>query len=83
MEWRVIMKTILCDIVEDWATLLVYRDSLVKCSHFMRYGPVRLKSSSSHGAIRACEGPEKCDLCRSYKEDVFRREAELAHSEQK
>jgi hypothetical protein len=76
------MKTILCDIVEDWATLLVYRDSLVKCSHFMRYGPMRLKSSS-HGAIRACEGPEKCDFCHSYKEDVFCREAELVRAEQK
>lgn len=84
MEWRVTMKTFLCDKVEDWATVLVYRDGTVKCTHFMRYGPVELKADKkSQEETKLCEGSEKCDLCLSYKQDVFRREAELSHSEKK
>jgi len=80
VEWRVTMKTFLCDIVEDWATVLVYRDGTVKCTHFMRHGPVKLKNKKSKEEVKLCRGPENCDLCLAYKEDVFRREKEPSHS---
>ena len=79
MKWQVTMTTLWCDIVGDWVTVLVYADGSTKCSHFTRYGPMTRKIKEKGGSKRelSCNGPT-CDLCLSYKEKVFRREAEEA-----
>jgi len=76
VEWRVTMKTFFCEIVGDWITILVYKDGNIKCNHFIAHGSVTRKvKKGGDKQVITCEGPENCNLCASYKEDVFRREA--------
>ena len=81
MDWIVTATTLFCDVVGDWVTIMVYPDDTVKCNHFARHGPVkRTAKRKESGEIPECTGPD-CALCTGYKEDVFRRDAELATSD--
>lgn len=74
VTWRVTACTFWCDTVGDWATVLVYKDGSVRCSHFNTYGPVVVRKKGSREES-VCEGPT-CKLCLDYKEHVFHRETE-------
>ena len=78
MDWLVTATTLYCDVVGDWVTVMVYPDGAVKCNHFNRYGPVKRKvKGGGSNEIPECNGSD-CALCTGYKEDVFRRDAEMA-----
>jgi hypothetical protein len=74
VKWLVTMTTYWCETVEDWASILVYKDGSVRCSHFNAYGPMIVKRRGSTKET-VCEGPT-CKLATDYREGVFRREEE-------
>jgi len=79
MDWLVTASTLFCDIIDDWVTIMVYPEDSPRCSHFVRYGTVKgVAKGKQHGEIPECTGPADCALCKEYKEEVFRRDAEAA-----
>ena len=66
MSWQVTAKTIRCDAVENYATLLVYQDGSAKCSYWG-------KNSASKGGKKKlgnCTG-ESCPQLAEFKAWAF------------
>ena len=80
VNWQLTAITIFCDAVDDEVTLLVYKDGLVKCTGYDKYGepgrkiPVRKKSKQSNQQSE-CDGPE-CYRAIQYRDKLFNEEAE-------
>jgi len=71
MGWQVTATTLYCDAIADWVTVLVYKDGHTGCGHFAKFGEISRKSGDK---MLVCKGPDSCQLCAEYKEDVLRRE---------
>ena len=53
MAWQVTAKTIRCDLVDNYATLLVYRDGNTKCTYYSKYSPAKDWKKRK----KSCAGP--------------------------
>lgn len=79
-SWQLTATTINCDIVNDEATIIVYKDWTVKCTGHARYA----SSSKARGLIRGksmsperhleCLGPE-CPKVIQYREKLLSEES--------
>ncbi|MFO7837994.1 MAG: hypothetical protein R6X08_00665 [Desulfosalsimonadaceae bacterium] len=75
MDWKLTATKLYCDTVDQWITVIVYKDGSVKCSYYER------KTASAKGRGRApCSGYDKCPVLSSYREDVFQRERQGSNS---
>ena len=56
MGWQVTAKTIHCDLVRDYTTLMVYKDGSTRCTYYSK------NSSAKDGKkrLKNCTGPN-CD----------------------
>ena len=81
VDWKVTATTIFCDAVDDEVTILVYKDWLVKCTGYSKYGEpskdiTKLLKKKSRQLKRqlSCAGPE-CSRVIQYKEKLLSEEA--------
>jgi hypothetical protein len=79
-SWQLTATTINCDVVDDEATILVYKDWSVKCTGHARYGSPRegrvlpRKKSLSQERHLECLGPE-CPKVIQYREKLLSEES--------
>jgi hypothetical protein len=79
-SWQLTATTINCDVVDDEATILVYKDWSVKCTGHARYASSReargllRKKSPSLGRSLECLGPE-CPKVIQYREKLLSEES--------
>ena len=87
VDWQVTATTISCDAVDDYVTLLVYKDWSAKCVGYKKYGEnitkdtakTLHKKSEKLGRELKCEGPE-CHRLIAYKDKLFAEEEATAKS---
>ncbi len=79
-SWQLTATTINCDVIDDEATIIVYKDWSVKCTGYAKYtssskarGVIRKKSLSS-GRRLECLGPE-CPKVLQYREKLLSEES--------
>ena len=85
VNWQVTATTIHCDAVDDFVTILVYKDGSTRCvGYHNKYGEPNItkqtakllkKKGKNLGRELRCEGPE-CHRVVEYKEKLFAEEAE-------
>jgi hypothetical protein len=79
-NWQITAKTIFCDAVDDEVTLMVYKDSSIRCTGCQKYGRpnsitqqiIKEKNRKLKRPIR-CEG-EACLRLTSYREKILNEE---------
>ena len=76
--WQVTATTLFCDVVDEWVTILVYKDGTTKCSHVIEHGQTGRKTGKDEW--QECPGPSACALCTAYKEKVFSENTEIPSS---
>jgi len=76
VEWQVTATTLYCDIVNNWVTVLTYKDGTTKCGYAVKHGQIERKVGKNDW--RRCPGPSACALCIAYKEKIFREEAKTS-----
>ena len=69
MKWKLTSTTLFCDKVKKWVPIIVYGDGKTQCGYYYRHQVVAKENS---GAF-PCHGPQECELCKTYKQDVFSR----------
>ena len=80
-NWQKTVTTISCDAVDDFVTLLVFKDWSAKCVGYNKYGEniakdvadELRKKSKKLGRELKCEGPE-CHRVIGYKDKLFAEE---------
>ena len=87
VNWQVTAATIYCDAVDDEVTILVYKDRLVKCTGYRKYGEadkkiakVMKRKSKQLKRQLECEGPE-CYRVIQYRDKLFAEETEEGYSD--
>ncbi len=78
MNWRLTATTLFCKQVHGWVPILVYKEGRTHCGFFQR----QADRKNNNGRLRPCAGPQNCSLCVAYREDVFRREAQMKKTEE-
>jgi len=85
--WQTTLTTIYCDAVDDEVTIVVYKDWLVKCTGYEKYGgcsgdKTNLLKKRSRKLKRQlkCVGPE-CDRVIRYREKLISQASEEALAE--
>lgn len=82
-NWQVTATTIYCDAVDDYVTIMVYKDKSMRCAAYKnKYGEsittetvTALKTKSKQlGQELKCEGPE-CHRLIAYRDKLFAEEA--------
>lgn len=66
MGWQVTATTIQCDLVGDFAVLMVYGDGEVRCNYFSRYS----ETKDTVRKLKNCKGPD-CPKLAEFKERAF------------
>jgi len=66
MGWQVTATTIRCDWVDDFAVVMVYRDSKAKCAYVNRYS----RAKSGKKRLKNCKWPD-CPLVNDFRERAF------------
>ncbi len=80
-NWQITAKTIFCDAVDDEVTLIVQKDSSVRCTGCKKYGQpnsitlriIKEKTRRLKRAIK-CEG-EPCVRLTGYREQILNEES--------
>ena len=66
MGWQVTAKTIHCDLVGNYATLLVYQDGSTKCTYYSK----NIATKDSKKRLENCTGPN-CDYVAEFSAWAF------------
>ena len=66
MGWQVTAKTIRCDFIGNYATLVVYPDGGAKCTLYNKY----ISAKDGKKRLKNCTGP-KCDYVTEFSEWAF------------
>jgi len=78
-KWQITATTIHCDLVDDFVTIMVYKDWSTKCVWYSRYKQkaVEDKNYKVDRKIRPkvdkCQGPE-CSYVTSYRDKLVKEE---------
>ena len=77
VDWLITATTIYCDAIEDEVTLIVDKDSALKCTGYTRYSSpdketsrLASKKSKQLGKQLKCEGLE-CHRAQKYRNKLF------------
>ena len=88
VNWQVTATTIYCDVVDDEATILVYKDWSTKCTGYDKYYQpnketlkLLIRKNKQLKRQLKCEGL-KCYRVSQYKEKLFSEEAKTEYSQQ-
>ena len=80
--WQVTATTLMCDAIEDYVTIMVYKDWTAKCAWYNRYGekkdnPRELKRLDKKIRLKLekCPGPS-CQWVTGYRDKLQREETE-------
>jgi len=79
-SWQLTATTIKCDIVDDEATIIIYKDWSAKCTGHSRYASfskaegLNKKKSLTSGRRRQCLGPQ-CPKVIEYRERLLSEES--------
>jgi hypothetical protein len=66
MEWQVTATTIKCELVDDFATIMVQPDGAAKCSYYNRHS----RAKDSKKKLRTCKWPE-CPLVAEFRQKAL------------
>jgi hypothetical protein len=64
--WQVTATTIRCDLVDDFAALMVYGDGATRCAYFNRWNTAK----AGKKRLKNCKGPD-CPQLIEFKERAF------------
>lgn len=79
-NWQVTATTIRCDLVDDFVTIMVYKDWTTKCAWYNRHkqkeaaGEERKIDKKMKLKIEKCVGPE-CSYMTDYRDKLIEEEA--------
>mgnify|MGYP001034949198 CR=1 FL=1 len=87
VDWQVTVTTIHCEAVDDYVTLMVYKDKSANCVGYKKYGEGITKEvakglkkkAKELGKEFRCEGPE-CHRLIEYRDKLFAEEEAKAKS---